>query len=106
MQKYKKVIKSNKFEISAPTWNEVFELPDGSYTVSDIQDYFEFITKKHETFTNSPPLRIYVNKIENKITFKIKTRYYLNLLTLETTKLLESAKRKITQDEIVKMCVI
>ena len=40
---------NNKFKISAPTWNDTFDLPDGSYSISDIQDYFEFIIKKHET---------------------------------------------------------
>ena len=43
----KKSYKNNKFKISAPTWNEEFELPDGSYSISDIQDYFEYILKKH-----------------------------------------------------------
>ena len=49
--------------------------------ISDIQDYFEYNIKRHETVTNNPPIRIYVNKAENKITFKIKTGYYLELLT-------------------------
>ena len=39
-------LKNNKFKISAPTWNQKFELLDGSYSVSDIQDYFEYISKK------------------------------------------------------------
>ena len=91
--------KNNKFKISAPTWNEEFELPDGSYSVSDIQDYFKYILKKHETVTDNPSIRIYVNKIENRITFKIKTGYYLELLTPETMKLLGSTKSKITKDE-------
>ena len=43
----KKSYKNNKFKISAPTWNEEFELPDGSYSVSDIQSYFQYIIKKH-----------------------------------------------------------
>ena len=43
----KKSYKNNKFKISAPTWNGEFELPDGSYSISDIQDYFEYILKKH-----------------------------------------------------------
>ena len=34
---------NNKFKISAPTWNDTFDLPDGSYSIADIQDYFEFI---------------------------------------------------------------
>ena len=58
---------NNKFKISAPTWNEEFGLPDGSYSISDIQDYFEFILKKHSESVDNPPIRIYVNKIENRI---------------------------------------
>ena len=65
--------------MSAPTWNEKFELPDGSCSVSDIQDYFKYIIKKHETVTGNPPIRIYVRKIENMITFKIKAGYYLEV---------------------------
>ena len=60
---------SNKFKISAPTWNNKFELPDGSYSVSDIQDYFEYILKKHGENIDNPSVKIYVNKIENRITF-------------------------------------
>ena len=75
----KKSYKNNKFEISAPTWNEEFELPDGSYSVSDTQDYFKCILKEHETVTDNPSTRIYINKIENEIKFKIKTGYYLEL---------------------------
>ena len=54
---------NNKFKISAPAWNETFDLPDGSYSISDIQDYFEFIIKKYETLTENPPVQIYPNKI-------------------------------------------
>ena len=43
--------KNNKFKISAPTWNITFDLPHGSYSIADIQDWFEFIIKKHETLT-------------------------------------------------------
>ena len=75
MEKYKKVIKSNKCKISAPTWNDQFELAEGSCSVSDIKDYFEYIIKKHETVTENSPRRIYIKKIENSITFKIKTGY-------------------------------
>ena len=61
-----------------------FELPDGSYSVSDIQDYLDYIIKKHETFADNPPIKIYINKIENRIiTFKIKRGYYIELLTPE-----------------------
>ena len=55
--------------------------------------------KKHETVTDNPSIRIYINKIENRITFKIKTRYYLKLLTPETMKLLGSTKSKIKKDK-------
>ena len=90
---------NNKFKISAPTWNEEFELPDGSYSISDIQDYFEYILKKHSESVDNPPIRIYVNSIENRITFKIKSGYYLELLTPETMKLLGSSENKITKDK-------
>ena len=89
----------NKFKISAPTWNDEFELPDGSYSVSDIQDYFKYILKKHGENINKPSVQIYVNKIENRITFKIKNGYSLELLTPETMKLLGSTKNKITKDK-------
>ena len=58
----KKSYKNNKLKISAPTWNDKFELPDGSCSVSDIQDYFEYSIKKHEKVTDNPPIRIYVQK--------------------------------------------
>ena len=87
---------NNKFKISAPTWSEEFELPDGSYSISDIQDYFEYILKKHSKSVDNPSVRIYINRIENRITFKIKSGHYLELLTPETMKLLESTESKIT----------
>ena len=76
---------NNKFKISAPTWSEEFKLPDGSYSVSDIQDCFEYILKKHSESVDNPSIIMYVNRIENRITFKIKNGYYLELLTLEST---------------------
>ena len=90
---------NNKFKISAPTWNDKFELPDGSYSVSDIQDYFEYILKKHGEDIDKPSVQIYVNKIENRVTFKIKNGYSLELLTPETMKLLGSTENKITKDK-------
>ena len=72
---------NNKFKISASTWNEEFKLSYGSYSVSDIQDYFEYTLKKHRENTNKPSMQIYANKIENRITFKIKNGYALELLT-------------------------
>ena len=83
---------NNKFKISAPTWNDEFELPNGSYSVSDIQNYFEFILEEHGENIDEPSVQIYVNKIENRITFKIKKGYSLELLTHGTMKLLGSTK--------------
>ena len=85
---------NNKFKIFAPTWNDTFDLPDRSYSVSDIQDYFEYIIKKHETIADNPPVQIYVNKIKNRIVFKIKTGYKHELLTKETMQLLGSERKK------------
>ena len=79
--------KNNKFKISASTWNDTFDLPDDSYSIEDTQNYFKFIIKKHETLTENPPIQIYPNKIKNKIVFKIKTGYKLELLTSEIMKL-------------------
>ena len=66
---YKESYKNNKFEISAPTWNAEFQLPDRSYSVSDYQEYFEYIIKKHETVINNPSIKIYLNEIGKKIRF-------------------------------------
>ena len=95
----KKSYKNDKFKISAPTWNEEFELCDGSYSISDIQDYFEYILKIHGEKTDNPSVRIHVNNIDNRITFKIKTGYHLKLLIPETMKLLGSTKSKINNYE-------
>ena len=88
---------NNIFKISAPTWSDEFELPDGSYSISDIQDYFEYTLKMHGENVDNPSIRIYVNKIENRITFKIKSGYYLELLSPETMKLLGNTESKITK---------
>ena len=64
---------NNKFKISAPTWSEGFKLPDGSYTIYDIQEYFKHILKKHSENVDNPSIKIFVNRIENRITFKIKS---------------------------------
>ena len=88
MEKYKKVIKHNKFKVPAPIWNEKLELLDVSCSVSDIRDYFKYIIKKHKPLTDNPPISVHENKIENRITFRIKKGYYLELLTPETMKLI------------------
>ena len=90
---------NNKFKISAPTWNDKIELANGSYSLSDIEDYFDYILKKHGENTNNISIRKYVNKIENRITFKIKTGYSLELLKSETMKLLERTENRISKDK-------
>ena len=78
---------NNKFKISAPTWNDEFDMPDGLYSVSDIQHYFECIIKKQETIADNTPVKTYTNKTKNRIVFKIKAGYKLELLSYETMRL-------------------
>ena len=99
MENIKSSYKNNKFKISVSTWSDEFELPDGSYSTSDIQDYFEYILKKHSENVDNASTKIYINKIENRVTFKIKNIYYLERLTPETMKLLGSTESKITKDK-------
>ena len=87
-----------KFKLSAPTWNKSFDLPDGSYSIDDIQDCFEFIMKKYETLTENPSIQIYPKK-KNKIIFKIKNGCKLELLTPKTMKLLGSTKKVVHKDK-------
>ena len=97
--KKRKSYKNNKFKIPAPPWNDELELPDVPYSISDIQDYFEYnILKKYGEKTVIC-IRIYINKIENRIKFKIKTGYYFKILTPETMNLLKGTKSKITKYE-------
>ena len=95
--------KSNKSQVSAPAWNDTFDLSDGFYSIADIQDYFEFIIKKHETLTENPPVQIYPNKTKNRIVFQIKTGYKLEVVTPETMELLGSAKKMLMQIKIRKL---
>ena len=99
LKNIKSEYKNNKFKISVPTWNDNFDLPDGSCSIADVQDYFEFIIKKHKTLTENPPVKTYANKIQNRIVFKIKTDYKLELLTPETMKLLGSGKKDVDKDK-------
>ena len=94
---------SNEFKISALTWNDTFDLPDGSYSTEDIQDYFEFIIKKHEALAENPSVQIYPNKIKNRIGFKVKTGYKLELLSLEMMKVLRSTKKMLIKIKTEKM---
>ena len=96
-----KLNNNKKFKIWVPTWNEELELPDGSYSVSLIQENFEYTLRKHEQKVNdnNSSIKIYVNKVEHRITFKIKTTSYLEHLMLETIVLLGSTKNKLTKDK-------
>ena len=95
----KSTYNNDKFKISTPTWSDKCELPDGSYSISDIQNHFKYILKKHGEDIDKPSVQIYINKIENIVTFKIKNGYSLELLTPETMKLLGSTENKITKDK-------
>ena len=95
----KSIYKNNKLKISSPTLNETFDLHDGSYNISEIQDYIEYIIKKHKTIGENAPILIYTNTINNRIVFKIKSGYKLELLPKETMKLLGSTKNIIDSDK-------
>ena len=99
-----KSVYNNKFKISVPTWNDIFDLSAGSYSISDIQNYFEYVIKKHETMTYNPSVQVYTNKIKNRIVFKIKTGYKLELLSPETMKLLGSTKKMLIKIKMKKIC--
>ena len=91
---------NNKFKISAPAWNDTLDLPNGFYS---IQDYFEFIIKKHETFTENSAVEIYLNIIENRIVFKVKTGYKFELMTPQTMRFFGSQKKTLTKIKKEKM---
>ena len=90
---------NNKFKISAPTWNDTFDVPDGSYSIVALQNYFEYIIKKHETIADVSPVLIYVNEMNNRIVFKIKSGYKLELLSKQTMRLLGSLTDSIDGDK-------
>ena len=96
----RKKYKNNKLKIIAPTWNDELEFPDGSYSVSDIEDWIKFIIKKHGTLTTIPLIHVYINRINNRLVFKIKDGYNLELQTLKlfgSTKKLIDKKKKSTK---------
>ena len=74
-------------------------MPDGSYNISEIQDYIEYIIKKHKTIGENAPILIYANTINNRIVSKIKSGYKLELLSKETMKLLGSTKDTIAENK-------
>ena len=91
---FKSDCNNNKFKISAPTWNDTSDVPDGSYSYTTLQNCFEYIIKKHETIVDVYPVLIYVNEINNRIRiiFKIKSGYKLELLSKETTDTIDGDK--------------
>ena len=99
MENMKSAYNNNKFKISAPTWNDQSDLPDGSHSIVDIQDYFELKIQNNLPVTENPPVQIYPNKIKNRIIFTIKTVYKLKLLSPETMKILGSTKKDADQDK-------
>ena len=99
LKNVKSIYKNNKFKMSAPTWNETFDLPDGSYNIPTIQSYFEYIVKRHETIADTAPILIYANNVINRIVFKINTGYKLELLSEETIKLLGSTSSIVDKDK-------
>ena len=90
---------NNYLKISTPTWNDTFDVPDGSYSIAALQNHFEYIIKKHETIAVVSPMLIYVNEINNRIAFKIKSEYKLELLSKETVRLLGSLTDAIDGDK-------
>ena len=73
-------------------------MPDVPYSIAEIQNYFEFLIKKHETLAGNPSVQIYPNEIKNRIVFKVKTGYELELSSSKTMKLLGSSKNDVDQD--------
>ena len=91
--------KNNKLKIIPPTSNDECELPSGSYSVSNIQDYIEFIIKKHKILTTIPPIHVYINRTNNRLVFEIKDGYKLESQSPETVKLFGSTKKIIDETQ-------
>ena len=106
----RKQYKNNKLKILAPAWSYEFDLRAGTYSVSDIQDYIEYIIKKHETLTINPSIHVYINKINNRLVFKIKERYKLELQRPETnfgsTKKLKDKKKRKNAENVPSLEVV
>ena len=89
----KKQYDNNKPKIIVLTWNDEFESPDGSFSMSDIKDYIKYIIKYHEILTSVPPIHACINRINNRPELKIKDGYKLALQMPETVKLVGSTKK-------------
>ena len=97
MKNIRKHYKSNKLRTIDPKSNDEFELLDDSSSVSDIQDYIEYIIKKHELLRKNFPIHVYINRINNRLAFKIKYGYKIELQTPEAMKLLDTTKTIIVK---------
>ena len=86
-KKKRKQYKNNWLKIIVPAWNDKFELPNGSYSVSDIQDHIEYIIKRHHRLTTIPSIQVYINRINNRLMLKIEDGYKLELLATKIMKL-------------------
>ena len=93
----RKQYKSNKLKAIASTWNDEFELSNGSYSVWYFQDYIKYIIKKHETLSRIPPIRVYINRANNRLVFQMKDGYKLELQTHETWNYLAAQKKLISK---------
>ena len=96
----RKQYKNNKLKIIGQALNYEFELPHSSYFVPDIQDYIKYAIRKHKTLTAIPPIHVYMNRINNRLVFKTKDGYRLELQTPETMKLFCSTKKSIGKTKI------
>ena len=95
----KSAYSNNIFKIPSPAWNNEFDLLEESCPIVGIQDYFEFIIKKHKTLVENPPIQIYPIKIKNRIVFKVKTGYKLELFSPEKMKLVGSTREDVDKDK-------
>ena len=96
--------KNDKLKRTAPTSNDEFELHDHSYPVQYIPNYIQYIVKKHKLLPTNPPIRIYINSINNRLVLKIKDRYKLELKMPETMKLFSSTQKNNRQNKEWRKC--
>ena len=90
----KSAYNNNKFKISALSWNDEFDLHDGSYCIADIQDYVEFIIKKHKTLAQNPPIQIYPNKIKKQDCFQSKNRIQTRIIISRNNETIRKRKKR------------
>ena len=90
-ERQKTTVQNIKLKIIASTWNDKFELQDGSYSVSDTTDYIEYI----EHYPTNPSFHIYINRINNRLVLKIKDGYKLELQITKTMNLFCSTQKLI-----------